>query len=101
MTRWRLAAEVLVERAGAATVSAAALLLVVAVAGISHVAQLQGTLERTQAELAAARGLAAAPRAEAAPVRPTGNLERLALFERTLGKRGELDAHLRTVFAAA
>jgi len=100
MTRRRLTAEVLVARIGASTVVAAAVLLVVVCAALWHWSQVNARLERTQAELAAARAQPT-PGTTAASTRPTGNTERLALFERTLGKRSDLDAHLRAVFAAA
>jgi len=101
MTRWRLAAEVVIARIGASTVVAAALLVLVASAASWHVLQLKARAEKTQIEIASARAQAAAPRTAQGPARPTGNVERLAVFERTLGKRTDLDAHLRVVFAAA
>jgi hypothetical protein len=100
MTPWRLAAEIFVARVGASTVLAAAALLVVVAAGVAHLLQLRSSAERMHVEIAALRAQVAAPKS-ATPARPTGNMERLALFERTLGKRAELDAHLRVVFAAA
>jgi hypothetical protein len=100
MTPWRLGAEIFVTRVGASTVIAAAALVVVVAAGVSHLLQLRSSAERMKVEIAALRAQVAAPKSTT-PARPTGNMERLALFERTLGKRAELDAHLRVVFAAA
>jgi hypothetical protein len=101
MTHWRLAAEIVVARVGASAVFAAALLVVVAAAAASHLFQQKSKLEHAQAEIARMRAQAATPANTGGPARPTGNIERLALFERTLGKRADLDAHMRAVFAAA
>ena len=101
MTRWRPAVEIFVERVGVSTVMSTVLLVVVMATAAAHLAQLKATLDRTRRDIADARAHAAERREARTPARATDHLERLALFERTRGKRTELDAYLRAMFAAA
>jgi hypothetical protein len=101
MKRWRLGVDIVVERVGVSTVISAVLLLVVLAGAAAHLAQLKTVLDRTRQDVADARARAAEP-GEARPrARTKDDTDRFALFEQTRGKRTDLDAYMRAIFAAA
>jgi Tfp pilus assembly protein PilO len=94
----RLRLEIALARDGAA-VAGVVLLLVAAVAGSWLLFRQQAAESELAARIDAAQQRVRDRPAQPAP--PSTDQERLALFEQTLGARGELDAHLRKLFESA